>query len=321
MVLPLSIGWRLRALRRPNRAARFRAWRRGVLGRLSHKLGDTPVVGLIEHFGDIVACEPIARHLKQKHGRVAWAVRPVYRELIDANPNIDTTLECETLSEWMTLRGGFENVIDLHINRRWCDPTGNEFHKDDHGSGIDRTNYYAHGNLLEIACKSAGLPALTEGPKVYPTEADVAAIDALGLPEKFIAVHAKSNQDKRDWSATKWTELQNQFDLPLIEVGLASVLGGEAGRLCGKLSLLQTAELIRRASLFIGIDSGPAHLANAAGTPGVILLGHYNHYLTYLPYSGEYADGSNATVIHHNGPPTEIAVDSVVEAAKGWLHD
>ena len=319
MGLISSIAWRVRALRRPRRAARFRAWRRGVAGRYTQRLGDTPIVGLIEHFGDIVACEPVARYLKEKHGRVAWAVRPPFRELIDTNPHIDSTIECETLSEWMTLRGGFANVVDLHINRRWCDPTGNEFVKDDHGSGIDRTNYYSHGNLLAIACKSAGLPVLTEGPRVYPSEADRQYLYALTLPERFVAVHATSNQPKRDWQADKWTELQDQLDLPVIEVGLQSTLGGEAGRLCGTLSLLETAELIRRASVFVGIDSGPAHLANAVDVPGVILLGQYNHYLTYLPYSGGYGDGSTATVLHHDGPAAELPVETVLVAVQERL--
>ena len=278
-----------------------------------------PVVGLIEHFGDIVACEPVARHLKQRHGRVAWAVRPAYREIVDAHPDVDVTIECETLSEWTHLRPSLRHPVDLHINRRWCDPTGNEFRKDDYGSGIDRTNYYDHGNLLAIACKGAGLPVLTEGPRVYSTPADVAAVDRLELPERFVVVHCKSNQEKRDWSAEKWRELVAKLNLPTIEVGLQSVLGGEIGRLCGRLSILQTAELIGRAQLFIGIDSGPAHLANAAGTPGVILLGHYNHYRRYLPYSGGYGDGSNATVIHHDGPAADIAVETVLAAAEGRL--
>lgn len=316
MSIVSSIAWRVRALQRPNRAARFRAWRRGVAGRWKWHLPDTPVVGLIEHFGDIVACEPVARHLKQKHGHVAWAVRSAYRQLVDRHPEIDHVIECETLSEWMTLRHGFDRVVDLHINRRWCDETGNEFDKDCHGTGIDRTNYYDHGNLLTIACKSAGLPVLTEGPRVYPNDDDRANVDALQLPVRFVAVHGKSNQDKRDWSTAKWQQLAERLDLPVIEVGLQSVLSGEAGRFCGKLSLMQTAELIRRASLFIGIDSGPAHLANAVETPGVILLGKYNQYDTYMPYSGDYANGMNASVIHHTGPASEIAVETVVALAK-----
>jgi ADP-heptose:LPS heptosyltransferase len=37
------------------------------------------------------------------------------------------------------------------------------------------------------------------------------------------------------------------------------------------LPLPEAAELIRRADLLAGTDSGPAHLADAVGTPGAIL--------------------------------------------------
>ena len=42
--------------------------------------------------------------------------------------------------------------------------------------------------------------------------------------------------------------------------------------LCGQTGIAESAEIIRRATLFIGIDSGPSHLANAVKTPGVILF-------------------------------------------------
>jgi ADP-heptose:LPS heptosyltransferase len=49
------------------------------------------IVGLLEHMGDIVACEPVARYLKFNHPKahLAWAVRLEFRELIDTNPFIE----------------------------------------------------------------------------------------------------------------------------------------------------------------------------------------------------------------------------------------
>jgi heptosyltransferase III len=84
--------------------------------------------------------------------------------------------------------------------------------------------------------------------------------------------------------------------------------------LCGRLLLLETAEVIRRAALFVGIDSGPAHLANAVGTPGVLLLGQYRTFGRYMPFSGGYADGSRATVLHADGPAATLTVDEVFDA-------
>ncbi|MCP6657752.1 hypothetical protein NL521_27855, partial [Klebsiella pneumoniae] len=91
-------------------------------------------------------------------------------------------------------------------------------------------------------------------------------------------------------------------DIKVIEVGLQSDLGRSQSEhyidLCGKLSLLETAEVIRGSKLFVGIDSGPAHIANAVGTYGIILLGQYRAFNCYQPYSGAFADGSMASVIY-----------------------
>lgn len=43
--------------------------------------------------------------------------------------------------------------------------------------------------------------------------------------------------------------------------------------LAGRLSLLELAELLRRLSVYLTVDSGPAHLAAALGTPLVTLIG------------------------------------------------
>ena len=48
--------------------------------------------------------------------------------------------------------------------------------------------------------------------------------------------------------------------------------------LSNKLSILSTAEVIKRSSIFIGLDSGPSHIANAVGTKGIILMGDYYHF-------------------------------------------
>ena len=114
----------------------------------------------------------------------------------------------------------------------------------------------------------------------------------------------------------------------MVEVGLraacavdGSDVAGTARpvNLCGRLSLLETAEVIRRAALFVGVDSGPAHLANAVGTPGVVLLGRYRGFDAYVPYSGGYADGSNATLVRADGPAATIDPAAVARAVRAEL--
>lgn len=318
-------GWAALAKRRQwaGRTARLRGQGKPVI-----------VVGMVEHLGDIVATEPVARHLRQQHpsAHLVWAVRGAYRELIEHHPCVDEVMTVRCLTEWIHLLSIgprlFDRVVDLHVPQRFCELCNIRLRKPVTGAPIDVTNYYDHGCLLEIACKVAGLPVLAEGPRLVVPPDVVTAVDAIELPPRYVVIHATSNQDVRDWDTAKWRELSQrvvqQLGLPVVEVGLRPVLAaaGTAGcvDLCGRLSILQTAEVIRRAAVFVGIDSGPAHLANAVGTYGVILLGHYRSYRRYMPYSGAYGDGSNAHVIYGDGPAAvAIGVDEVFDAISARL--
>ena len=61
------------------------------------------VIGLVEHLGDIVACEPVARYVKAKYPgcKVSWVVNDTFRELVDYNPYIDATVTVECLTDWI----------------------------------------------------------------------------------------------------------------------------------------------------------------------------------------------------------------------------
>ncbi len=44
----------------------------------------------------------------------------------------------------------------------------------------------------------------------------------------------------------------------------------------GELSLIESAALIKESSLYIGVDTGPMHMAALAGIPVVVLFGPTN---------------------------------------------
>src|SRR5207248_2139058 len=104
-------------------------------------------------------------------------------------------------------------------------------------------------------------PPLSEAPRLYIPEAIRRKVDSLRLPRNFVAVHCSSNEASKDWPASNWQALSRRLGdrcgTELIEVGTHSVLGGRIAHcrpLCGSLSLLESAEVIRRARLFVGID-------------------------------------------------------------------
>ena len=83
-------------------------------------------------------------------------------------------------------------------------------------------------------------------------------------------------------------------------------------------SLLELAELIHQAELFVGCDSGPMHLSGVVGTPCVALFGpkdpniygvyRHPHYRVVQPPGGM-------------GPTEGITVESVFEAASSVLKE
>ncbi|HEY4130742.1 MAG TPA: lipopolysaccharide heptosyltransferase II [Gemmatimonadaceae bacterium] len=125
-------------------------------------------------------------------------------------------------------------------------------------------------------------------PRLYPGEAERAAVDALlgdqragGQP--FIALAPGSV-----WATKRWPYYAELASL-LNARGRIVVIGGEADRALaaeileavggdgidatGRLSLLASAEMIGRAALLVTNDSAPLHLASAMNTPTVAVFG------------------------------------------------
>lgn len=288
------------------------------------------VINLIEHFGDIVACEPVSRYVRRRYpdAYIIWTVKKSYRELVLHNPAIDEVFVLNCLSEWIYLAttGLFDEIIDLHPQNRECPVCRKPLLKSSGNTDITVENYYNYDCLLAAYCQSAGIPAIEDQPQMYIPREVIQRVDLLRLPERYVVVHCSSNEQCRDWSQEKWQQLAQKiigdFGLHVVEIGLQSVLDFQSDHYisqCSTLSLLETAEIIRRADLFIGIDSGPAHMANAAGTFGIILLGEYRIFKHYMPYSGGYKSGENASIIHAKGLAADISVSEVYELVKSEL--
>jgi ADP-heptose:LPS heptosyltransferase len=285
----------------------------------------------MDAMGDIVAAEPIARLARRLYpsARICWITRSQFVSLPASYPEVDNVIGVGCLTEWMLLRHLklFDAVWDLHHDGRICLVCRVPLVKP--GVLQNEHNYFDLGNLLDMFCDSAGLPRLTDGPALNPPPASVANVDSLLLPSRFVAIHCVSSDPVKDWPADKWRDLITQIlavqGVAIVEVGTRPLVvthdGPRVRNLCGKLSMLDTAEVIRRADVFIGIDSGPAHLANAVSTPGVVLLGAYKHFRSYMPYSGGYATGETATVIRIDGPVAGVSVEDVfasVMERTGW---
>jgi heptosyltransferase-3 len=286
-------------------------------------------IGLIQHIGDIVASEPVVRKIRKDHSDafIIWCVREPYRELVESLGVADSVASVRCLTEWILLRilAPFDQIIDLHVNHQACPVCAIPLRKPEDRSGITSRNYYQFGSLTEIYSQIAQRSLDDMQPRLRVPDVAVARVNGLSLPNRFVTFHARSEQTVRDWVDERWFTLAEkiftELNIPLVEVGLVTCMPSKPNPspsidLCGQLSLLETAEVIRRSELFIGIDSGPAHLANAVGTPGIILLGSYFVFTSRVPYSGAFSRPEKCQIIRTNGPMRNISVDDVFAAVQ-----
>src|SRR3954470_764747 len=156
---------------------------------------------------------------------------------------------------------------------------------------------------LEVAELAGAQPTLTTGrlvPRVAVTDQDRAGSRlAWDGDEPFVVVHAGARDPRRCWSPARFAavalELRRTVGTNVVLVGtrrdraaaseVAQRLGSGAVDLTERLSLGAMLGLASRSALFIGNDSGPRHVAIAAGIPtvGIFWVGNV---LTFGPLVG-----------------------------------
>lgn len=136
--------------------------------------------------------------------------------------------------------------------------------------------------LVRLADATATDPTPT-----FPiTSSDRAEIAMLGLTGPLAVVHPGARAPARRWPPPSFAALADrlarEFGLRVVLVGgredavitnaVARAMHTPAIDLAGQISLGGLAALLERAAIFIGNDSGPAHLAIAVGTPSVTIF-------------------------------------------------
>ena len=104
--------------------------------------------------------------------------------------------------------------------------------------------------------------------------------------KEFLALHAGGSIPCKQWMPERFAKVcdyvSDKYSLPTILIGGKSdckqaekicAANSKPINLCGKLTLAETVSLCRQAKIFIGSDSGIAHIATAVDTPVVALFG------------------------------------------------
>lgn len=118
----------------------------------------------------------------------------------------------------------------------------------------------------------------------------------FGEPSPLLAVHLGAGTSAKRWPPRLWAQLIARF----LEDGWRVVIVGGVEDVTysrgiaphdrlrdwtGRLAVTETTALLERADLFLGADSGPAHLAASAGVPSVVLFSGTNGHRQWRPYS------------------------------------
>ena len=156
------------------------------------------------------------------------------------------------------------------------------------------------GDARDVRSHSSPTKSISDGP-------DWLHADRFSSLPPLLAVHLGAGNAAKRWPADSWKVLIERFlqsDWRVVVVGgiedapLSSVLEPH-DRLrdwTGSLTVTQTTALLERADLFIGSDSGPAHLAASAGTLSIILFSGTNQPRQWRPWS------RHSLVLRHRVP-------------------
>ena len=252
-----------------------------------------------ESMGDIVASEPIARCLKRlaPESRIHWIVRDLFKEVVESNPFIDETVVVATLAEGFekarSICGRDGNIlVNCHMDSTCCGKT-RVIIRNPVNPQINVLTYLKTGSLLASFSLAAGLPRLDDSPvfyfaRDYPLPANLKA-------KNYVAIHCRSSTVAKDWVQNKWEYLVRRLTargIPVVEIGMPKCVSLQCDGYVdhtGKHNLQELAWIIKNALVFVGVDSGLAHIANAVRAPSLILLGAEGGQSRFEIYSGEFA--------------------------------
>ncbi|MCO6495500.1 MAG: glycosyltransferase family 9 protein [Bacteroidetes bacterium] len=266
----------------------------------------------IDEIGDMISATPVFKLLREKYpnAKINLLCKPICKTFMQFNPNVDFIF-C-SVSDW---KKRYELVIELRGTRATLLKSLQYLPSYRLDRGTVRFNYRpASGNLSDRETNFLVIkPLLGESemplPELFSSPSDKDFIDNFLTQnnlQHFAILHAASNLPVKEWAHERFARLADilieQYGFQIVLIGakseseriasLIKLMKHKAMNLAGAFSLTQLFEFCKRASLYVGNDSGPMHIANVAGTPLVGLFGP-------VPYGVFYPFGQKARVIHH----------------------
>jgi ADP-heptose:LPS heptosyltransferase len=268
--------------------------------------------------GDAMLATPVAKALKLNYdgSKISYWSHPALKEVLGCNPDIDQFLEFRKGTSLLELTGILRKLkpdllIDLSNSSRglWLSLTGGakslRYRK---RPSAERPIVHAVDNFLATIAPVCARTPEAFFPTIFPNQSvweSLAGIwkESSTSERTFIGIvpGVGKLRPHRAWPLERWLSLIDEIGAggkyhPVLIGGsdemelcdqIAEPLGDRCTNLAGKLSLVETAACLKRCTMVISGDTGPAHLAVAVGTKVIGLYGP-----TFAARSGPYGCSS-----------------------------
>lgn len=279
--------------------------------------------------GDIVLTTPVVRCLKKVHGRqieVHFATKKAFGELLSSNPYIDKLhlLDGRLSNFNRKLQSeNFDHIIDLHHNTRtamikWAlRKPATSFKKLNVEKWLLvnlKINRLPQLHIVDRyfeAVRKLGVVNDGEGLDFFLTadvEADASLLPAAGF-EKYIAFAIGGQHATKRMPNDKIISVIRKLPLPVVLLGgiddiqnsadISAHCGDKVFDCCGKLSIQQSALLVKNAAVVITHDTGLMHIAAAFNKPIVSVWGNTVTDFGMYPYMPKYPERSKIVEVEH----------------------
>jgi ADP-heptose:LPS heptosyltransferase len=280
---------------------------------------------LTGRMGDLIAAEPVIRHIKQPNDYVVWLCRPRYAGVLEFNPYVDEIRLVTSDFEAALLMRLFseQRWINLLLDGTRCNVFGTKL-KNPNTFGVTIENHYSFGTNTGVLGLLGAGAKLNDRPRLYfDPSFDVLTFITSVFPngKPILVFHPLSDEFARSWSEDKAREFADWIlehtPFNLIEAGIPPILksGPRVFNMADRLTLPRQMAVISRAAAFVGVDSSFSHMANAVAVPSVLLLGTHLGFKTHLPLPIHEHD----IVLRGDGQTHEIEVRAVTNAASHIL--
>jgi ADP-heptose:LPS heptosyltransferase len=262
--------------------------------------------------GDIVLTTPVIRCLHEQlpDAEIHYLTKPQYKTVLEHNPYIhqlhvlDKPL-VQKILELKQLR--FDYIIDLHNNLRTriikgiINTTGFSFDKLNFEKWVlvnTKINILPDIHIVDRYMQTViSLGIINDGKGLDYFIPDDITVE--NLPEQYIAFAIGAQHFTKKLPNEKIIDICKNIHQPIILLGgkedaingdqIVSLAGKHAINMCGKLSLHQSAYIIKQASKVITHDTGLMHIAAAFKKEIVSVWGNTVPEFGMTPYYGSYS--------------------------------